>query len=424
MFVPARSHGHNVQRHALLVLGMHRSGTSALTGLLVHLGAQAPTTLMPANVNNPLGFWESQRFCEFHDRLLRSAGTSWDAWTHVDPDALSDEVSSRLASECRLLLEQEFGSAAFLAIKDPRVCRLVPFWLQILDAEAILPAPVLICRNPFEVAGSLERASGVARDHSLLMWLRHVLDSEIATRGIRRSIVRYHDLLADPRTAIARMSESLGLQWPTSSLTDEEIGRLLKPALCCHETGIQPPVSTLNDWLMQTFEALDNLASERQSADSAHETLDRVRSEFDRTTAVFGSLFDREGAQRRAFVENTKQREAESQQHTESLKGEHAQLLADRDQLLDQAATLQTERDRLRRHAERIEAELEARKQSAVELEEANRNLTAELASASEHIETLRKSASWRLTAPLRVTWGLLRSFYRPRARSTERENS
>src|SRR4030095_1407423 len=77
----------NVQRHALLVLGMHRSGTSALTNLLVHLGAAPPKTLMGPNQNNPLGFWESQSLCALHDRLLNAAGSSWDAWTALDAAA-------------------------------------------------------------------------------------------------------------------------------------------------------------------------------------------------------------------------------------------------------------------------------------------------------------------------------------------------
>ena len=64
-------------RQAFLVLSMHRSGTSTLAGLLVRLGVEGPRTLMPPDSFNPLGYWESEPIAEYHDRLLRSAHTSW-----------------------------------------------------------------------------------------------------------------------------------------------------------------------------------------------------------------------------------------------------------------------------------------------------------------------------------------------------------
>ena len=76
-----------VTRRAILVLGMHRSGTSAVTGLLVRLGARAKTLIRP-NEHNPLGFWESDAFFAYHERLLRDAGTDWDEWTPVAVDGL------------------------------------------------------------------------------------------------------------------------------------------------------------------------------------------------------------------------------------------------------------------------------------------------------------------------------------------------
>jgi hypothetical protein len=59
-----------VPREALLVLGMHRSGTSAVAGLLVRLGAQPPKTLMEGDADNRKGYWESTALCAFHERLL------------------------------------------------------------------------------------------------------------------------------------------------------------------------------------------------------------------------------------------------------------------------------------------------------------------------------------------------------------------
>lgn len=62
-------------RQALLVLGMHRSGTSALTGVLAKLGATPPLTPMPDNEFNPKGYWVLHPLAMLHERILRSAGS-------------------------------------------------------------------------------------------------------------------------------------------------------------------------------------------------------------------------------------------------------------------------------------------------------------------------------------------------------------
>lgn len=75
-----------VRRQALLVLGMHRSGTSMCSGLLSKLGAASPKTLMKANERNPKGYYESSAFMAFHDKILASAGSDWADWTRFNPD--------------------------------------------------------------------------------------------------------------------------------------------------------------------------------------------------------------------------------------------------------------------------------------------------------------------------------------------------
>ncbi len=140
----------------MLVLGMHRSGTSAATGLLVRLGVDAPKDRHSARRIEPSRVWESQLIVEFHDRLLRAAGTSWDAWTPLDD--WTGTVS--FASELMRLVAAEFGSAPLFVVKDPRMCRLVPFWVSTLEGSDIKPAAILVVRDPIEVSRSLAAGIG------------------------------------------------------------------------------------------------------------------------------------------------------------------------------------------------------------------------------------------------------------------------
>ena len=276
---------YEMTRKAVLVLGMHRSGTSALTGTLVRLGAVGPRTLIGPDAHNAAGYWESVSFNRFHERVLRSAGSSWDAWTGISPTSIDSAEAAHFGNEFRGLLEQEFGNAPLFVVKDPRICRFVPFWLRSLQALAIEPVAVLTVRPPTEVALSLAARNRLEREQSLLIWLRHMLDAEGETRTIKRSVVRYRDLLEDWKPVVDRITEDTGIEWPRRwEVPDAEIADFLKPELCHHSSrpesvGVDAPLS---EWVTRTCEAFDLLLQphgERKT--EACEALDDVRRQLE-----------------------------------------------------------------------------------------------------------------------------------------------
>ena len=210
----SRASSHRV---GLLVLGMHRSGTSALSRLLNIFGASLPARLIAANHGNEEGHWESATIAEFNDRILDSAGSRWNDCQPINPDWYNSLVHRGFAAQARELLLSEFEDSPLFVFKDPRNCRIARFWLDALDAEAITPAIIVPIRHPDEVAGSLERRDAMGIGYGHLLWLRHVLDAEAGTRGRNRLFTTYHELLADWRNVMKKFSEHFDLIWPRSS---------------------------------------------------------------------------------------------------------------------------------------------------------------------------------------------------------------
>ena len=173
-------------RDGYLVLGMHRSGTSAVAGMLAKLGVSAPATLLPPADDNVKGFWESEKIVAFHDELLASAGSDWNDWREFDPDWRNTPLAATFRTRAIDILQGEFGTSPSFVLKDPRACRFVWFWLDIFADQGIRPLVVLPLRSPLEVAKSLSARDGHPITRSLLVWLRHVLDAECATRDQTR----------------------------------------------------------------------------------------------------------------------------------------------------------------------------------------------------------------------------------------------
>jgi hypothetical protein len=194
---------------AVLVLGMHRSGTSAFARVISLLGAELPQHLMPAaRGNNEAGFWESKLVAEFDDQLLSRHGVRWDSFLPLS-ELPADQVAG-LKATAAALLKTEYGDASILVLKEPRMCRLLPFWRVVLEGAGYQAACVVPIRNPLEVAGSLQARDGLPRSTGLLLWARYVLDAVRHSTGLTRLPLRFDDLLEQTGKTVDVLRSALG----------------------------------------------------------------------------------------------------------------------------------------------------------------------------------------------------------------------
>ncbi len=84
------------------------------------------------------------------------------------------------------MLQSEFGDSALFALKDPRVCKLLPFWIDVLRAFGAEPRIVTMVRSPTEVAASLARRNGLDTSYGEVLWLSYVLKAR-SPRGACRA---------------------------------------------------------------------------------------------------------------------------------------------------------------------------------------------------------------------------------------------
>ena len=227
-------------RYAILILGMHRSGTSALTRCCNLMGAKLGETLPASEGNNAKGFWEHQKLVDFHNRLLIAIGSGWED-TRFLPDGWVDRREiAPYKEELAAIISEDFGDVPLWAMKDPRLCRLLPLWIPVLEQLGITPVFILASRAPYDVAMSLHKRDGFPFTKSLLLWLQHVLESEAYSRNFARVVVEYSVLLSHPQQTLTKISSALGISWPVPYAdVQAEIDDFLSPELqTCHNTTI------------------------------------------------------------------------------------------------------------------------------------------------------------------------------------------
>src|SRR5262245_56400184 len=164
------------QRRAVFVVGMQRSGTSALTGVLQLLGVELGGKLMPARAGvNDKGFFEHEEIFRVHDALLEAFGSSWDDFAPLPDGWWKDERAREFRLQLEEIVARDFSGAAIWGLKDPRLCKTLPLWRELLAARGVELCPVLIGRAPAEVVESLRKIRGFDPAKSRALWLRHVL---------------------------------------------------------------------------------------------------------------------------------------------------------------------------------------------------------------------------------------------------------
>jgi hypothetical protein len=192
----------------VLVVGMHRSGTSALTGALAHLGLAVPAggDLVVGRYDNPVHY-ESQALTDLDDAVLGALGGSWSAPPELDPGWERAAVAARFASGAAHAARQAYPVDGPVVWKDPRLCLLLPWWRSLLPAPV---ATVLVWRDPVAVARSLRFRQGFTLSLGLALWERYNRAALGALGGHPGYVLSYEDLLVDPHHVLEALARWLG----------------------------------------------------------------------------------------------------------------------------------------------------------------------------------------------------------------------
>jgi glycosyltransferase involved in cell wall biosynthesis len=215
---------------ALVVLGMHRSGTSALSRVLNLCGAFLPEKVTPAKLGvNPKGFWEPESVVDLNNRVIRQLGGAWNRIDFALP--AEGEVVDEFEADALAMLAEEYGDQAFILMKDPRICVLAPLWDDVLVAAAYRPTYVIPVRDPLEVARSLHVRGGMSVTDGLKLWLTYMQHVEQFASSHPWTVhTRYTDLLQDWRGTVARIATRLNVPLAAGQ-REGEVDRFLEAGL-------------------------------------------------------------------------------------------------------------------------------------------------------------------------------------------------
>ena len=193
----------------VVILGMHRSGTSLVTSSLPLLGFPLGPNLMAGNEDNPKGFFEDLDLVSLNDDLLSLNYSSWDSpLGNLDQEIKFNRDHEKRAKN---LLELRFSETDKWAIKDPRLCLLMPFWRAQFEANNIRPYYVGVHREPLAIAASLQERNQLTERHGLLICYIY-LRSMMSSLGEEAFLISYDKLIDEPKRELARLAAHIEVQ--------------------------------------------------------------------------------------------------------------------------------------------------------------------------------------------------------------------
>jgi hypothetical protein len=218
------------QRRAIVVLGVYRSGTSALTRALNLCGALLPETVHSPQMGlNPTGFWETEDVTDLDSRLMEQLGGKWNRIDFELPD--EGPVIEEFRDDARAILREIYHDAPLILIKDPRICALGPAWHRALSDHGYRPGYVVSVRHPLEVARSLRAGGGGTLEAGLALWRAFMdrVEDFVATVDAPVLHTSYEMLLRDWRAVITRIARRLDV--PLDVVRGAEVDRFLDGTL-------------------------------------------------------------------------------------------------------------------------------------------------------------------------------------------------
>lgn len=217
-------------KKVIVVTGMHRSGTSALTRVINLLGPNLPNDLLPPQPDNPTGFWESRTIVYTNNDALALSDSEWDSPKPCSFQWLNTKAGLKLKKKLINFLKIQKQDSTLL-LKDPRFCLLIPLWDQMFEELNWIPYYVISLRPPSEVALSLQKRNHFEIKKATQLWMRYNLELEKQTRNQQRIFVKYNDLLNTWESVIQHIDQNLQLDLQPEPTQAQAINQFIRPQL-------------------------------------------------------------------------------------------------------------------------------------------------------------------------------------------------
>lgn len=189
----------------IVVIGMHRSGTSLITKGIELLGVNLGDNLLQGRSDNPKGYWEDERIIALNDKILSFLGLNLFSTKQIYAFDISI-IPDTYYKEAITIIDS-LRNVNIFGFKDPRTARLILFWKKVLLLCKVEARYIIVIRNPLSIASSLEKRDGLHPIYSQVLWLLHILPPIYHTNENNRILIDYDNFIDNPLFYLQKISE-------------------------------------------------------------------------------------------------------------------------------------------------------------------------------------------------------------------------
>lgn len=439
----------NTTKKMIVVIGMHRSGTSTVMNALACLGVSLGDNLLPPGVDNPKGFFEDKSVNDLNIEMLDAIGQTWFSLSLVRDEDIDKLIALGYVEKAIALLSDKTRNTPVFGFKDPRVSKLLKFWKLVFARMNCEVQYVLCLRHPLSVANSLLKRNKSPIQKGYLLWLSYNMSIVTESQDLRLIALDYDQLMESPIAHIQTLAEQLGFTADmelANQFANEFLDKELRHTRFDESALVNDPrcpaVVAKAHALFNKMLAVDNKKANAELLQFYQEHKNTLDSEFlllDEIEAsaieyAYKSVNAKELAQqveeRTAWAKSLELQLEERTQWAKSLDNElndvrireknlrsefdaaqeNIAKLGDRNtQLIQYTKNLDEQLHNATQELELQLQQLDAQNQQLIHSAGENKELNRQLSEISANYTEIINSNSWQITKPLRVLARLVR---------------
>ena len=343
-----------------IVVGMHRTGSSALARGLLPLGIGLGDNLLrPSESENPRGYWEDVDLIRLSDKVLAALGRQWESVTPILARDFPAAKLSGLVDEAAHLISEKMEGSRNWGFKNPRTGPLIPFWRLVFQTLDIDVKYLVTVRNPINVARSLAVRDHFSPGYSYALWTSYYLDTLRNLKGENSAFIAYENLMTQAEHELRRVADILDITWndDVASSVQDYAQNFISDDFTHHRHSISDLKADSSSFpqTLELYDALNLLCEKTETtrASGLNTTIEKISRSWRRQ----GRLLTIIEQQEFGFEQRVAQYKSEIQSHHHHLSTQESEIQSQHHHLSVQESIIVEMRETVAQGAEKLAAQ-------------------------------------------------------------------